>query len=95
VGWYLMSPPMRCERWTLWGNGCIDAHPDTSIDIEAPLAKWHLVSPFEHLAECQAELSREIETTHLGAKFTEDELQASISATQSQCIATDDPRLAK
>lgn len=69
VGWYLMSPPMRCEGWTLWGNGCLDARSDTAMDIEAPLAKWHVVSPFEKLADCQAERSREIKATHVGARI--------------------------
>jgi hypothetical protein len=96
ISWYLVKPPMRCERWNIWrlGSTCLEVDVDTSADLDAPLSKWHIVSPFERLVDCDAERMGAIQELQVaGAKTSPAELQNSIFATESQCIATDDPRL--
>ena len=86
VGWYLMMPPPLF-------------HSRIDIDLDAPLRKWSVYSAFDSAQEC--ELGKN-ESYHLANQKVlgdpEDDPRLHAVRDQlaaSQCISSDDPRLAK
>ncbi len=76
VGWYLMAPPYT---------------PDMKhSDINAPLAKWHIIDSYDSAAECQTspDTARKLRIT---PNLKDDPVVESMAS--SVCIETDDPRL--
>ena len=98
VGWYLMVPPsMRETNWLcgasltasvsheLFGTGdekeC--AEWAKMANTNAPLSEWHETSPFETLNACEEARGRFMA------------LPPSLPEHAAQCVASDDPRLAR
>jgi hypothetical protein len=97
VAWYLMVPPSMSEMdWTcgaslsaqayhkLFGTG--DEKECAKFkEIEAPnapISRWHEMSPFETLLDCEKAQHELLTRSRAGSP------QAG-----AQCVATDDPRL--
>ena len=97
VGWYLMVPPSMSEMdWTCGAS--LSAHAYHKLfgtgdekecakfaEIEAPnapISKWHEMSPFETLLDCEKAQHELLVRSRAGSP------QAG-----AQCVATDDPRL--
>lgn len=103
VGWYLMVPPfkpndMHRPSFTLRS---LEAR---ILNLDAPLSKWEIYVPSDSADECEASKTATLKLldqqkitgkdsaiTERGAKVILLELQLR----HSQCIASDDPRLAK
>ena len=83
LGWYLMEPPPLPDSWWLQYWPWSTAH---GWSLDAPLSHWTVRDEFETLKRCQDELTT---TRRWNAEY----LASSIEAWQ--CVATDDPRLAK
>jgi hypothetical protein len=80
AGWYLMLPPM--------GGGQI------GVDDQAPLSKWTVSSGFDTAAGCNAAQAKLIvDTMKLGKPPTLNAMRIQKAIADSQCIATNDPRL--
>jgi hypothetical protein len=97
AGWYLMVPPSMSEMdWTcgaslsafayhkLFGTGDEkDCAKFAEIEApNAPIAKWHEMSPFETLLDCEKAQHELLTRSRAGSP------QAG-----ALCVATDDPRL--
>lgn len=83
VAWYLMVPPAV-------------AHMSPPVDLEAPLSEWWLFSSHETVTECEQELVTfyKIARTELVANpGDEDDRIQFHQLENSQCVASDDPRL--
>ena len=80
VGWYLLVPP----------HG-----PNGRWDPRAPLSKWVMDGSYDTAKECDARYHRDLDLAldmkrkHLSPPDIFDEVRA------EECIAADDPRLAK
>jgi hypothetical protein len=95
AGWYLMLPPFVMDQS---GKTIVSTNPSV------PLSQWKADKPFDSAAECQkyadhepsvqAQLWRQI--VQEGMPILPQVRDTWILAnTQAQCIASDDPRLAK
>ena len=74
IGWYLMiPPPMSSDR--------------AMVDLNAPLSKWRVFSPYATARECAQGQVKYAELTKTGDKLQHRQFIA------AQCIASDDPRL--
>jgi hypothetical protein len=97
VGWYLMYAPVSEH-----------SPPDLigkEIDAHAPLNKWQVLSVFDSASQCQAMVDAarntandppppESHATEVGrVALTPDQYRERLLTTQ--CVSTDDPRLAK
>lgn len=54
------------------------------IEVDAPLSRWQVAEPFDTAAECEKRRGYEMEHN-----------KHDLPIVWAQCIATDDPRLAK
>jgi hypothetical protein len=81
LGWYLMVPPQPLAKY--WER--------------PPLSKWENVGSFDTAKECERyKNDRAFEIGEKGVQgTTETEKQLFTQFTVGQCIASDDPRLAK
>jgi len=85
VGWYLMVPPLKG-----------DSSSGYRADYDAPLSQWTVLSPFDSASPCDTQHRRDVDD---GASAMKKAPKGSFDwavaqkLTQSQCIATDDPRL--
>lgn len=93
VGWYLMLPPLRVE------GPASDPNTPVEADTKAPLSQWTIVLGFDTAKECY-DYPDHFEKILHDAKGTSGEEQRGSDAmsrywfSKSQCIATDDPRIA-
>jgi hypothetical protein len=74
VGWYLMIPPPTSSDRSM-------------VDLNAPLSKWRVFSPYGNAAECA---QGQVKYAALTGKRDILQHRQFIAA---QCIASDDPRL--
>ena len=79
MGWYLMFPP----------PGPRSPDGTTSLDYNAPISEWSSFGVFDTADECRAEMKRQNEQKLNPAD------RGRYEVPHSQCIATDDPRLAR
>jgi hypothetical protein len=92
IGWYLMTPPVLPD--TL---GDITAHR-LRAHIEMPLSQWVITQVFDTAAECEETKSPVVTNAGRllragGITANGEQMQASFA--QAQCVAGDDPRLAR
>ncbi len=83
AAWYLMLPPPL-------------AHMSPPVDFDAPLSEWRLVSVHDSVVGCVQELlaSYRLAKTELLANPTDENDRIQFNALEnSQCIASDNPRL--
>jgi len=82
VGWYLMLPPVK----------------QGTIHTEAPLGKWEVNEAFESAERCnqgrKSNLNDAVQQLKNPASDALDRITA-MDFLKAQCIASDDPRLAK
>jgi hypothetical protein len=86
-GWYLMLPPIIRD-----GQGGF------TVLFDAPLSKWIVNTSFEQAADCdQLQRGFVMDSGKKTRRFASHTFEWAETArlTQAQCIATDDPRLAK
>jgi hypothetical protein len=95
VGWYLVIPPMEGTR----------QHP--TFDTKAPLSHWPVFKSFDSAQQCETALDQysELEPqipAHLHRQGEDSDnldyievMRMAERVTLGQCIASDDPRLAK
>lgn len=79
VGWYLMAPPLNS---------------DLKVNYHALLSQWVLVASYDRAAECEKERTRRLKQA--AAEPIKDSTTALLEfseASNSVCIASDDPRL--
>jgi hypothetical protein len=90
LGWYLLSPPPHADP----KSG--DVSP-VLIDADRPLSEWKIAQSFSSAGECQAYLKDWIIEQRLKAdslpKPTASEAFELNIRSNSQCVASDDPRL--
>ena len=91
LGWYLLSPLPRAAP-----NG--SAVPQSLVDADRPLREWTKARSFETAGECQAYLKnwiieQRLETEKLPKPVAPSALLELNTRSQSQCVASDDPRL--
>jgi hypothetical protein len=85
LGWYLLLPPGQTG-----GGG------DVVVDAEAPIGRWKSSHAYDSAAEC--ERAKESMLKSLGAlaeSKNRGERTTLTALPLSQCVASDDPRLAK
>jgi hypothetical protein len=97
VGWYLMTPPITLK-------GLADPKA-TLIDGSAPISQWSQESSFDSAEKCEQERKAEeqlaTEALQQNPHLLDDRAKYGLQAMDfllkrsAQCIATDDPRLAK
>jgi hypothetical protein len=97
-GWYLLTPPMKGDPW-----GCASQKPKAvercarlSIDQDAPLARWGQLGAFDTAGSCEdgrGEMIGRVTTRIDLDKADVDTWVTILKTIQSQCVATDDPRL--
>jgi hypothetical protein len=86
VGWYLMVPQV------------INTTGGYLADFNSPLSRWAVNSVFDSASECdpmQTGVVLKGQSDMKKAPIRSMEWAIAQSLTQAQCIATDDPRLAK
>jgi hypothetical protein len=85
IGWNLMVPPPVL-------------HSSPPVDLDAPLSKWSLFSIRDSANECERRLVafyKLAKTELLASPADERDRIRFYQLENSQCIASDDPRLAK
>ena len=83
VAWYLMVPPSV-------------PHSSPPVDLNAPLSKWRLFSIHDSAAECEQGLVAfyKVAKTELVANPADERDRIQFYQLEnSQCVASDDPRL--
>jgi uncharacterized protein YfaP (DUF2135 family) len=83
VGWYLMVPPPV-------------PHSSVPVDLDAPLSKWRFFSTHDSAAQCEQGLVAfyKLAKTELAANPADERDRIQFYQLEnSQCIASDDPRL--
>ena len=83
VGWYLMVPPPV-------------PHSSVPVDLDAPLSKWRFFSSHDSAAQCEQGLVAfyKLAKTELAANPADERDRIQFYQLEnSQCIASDDPRL--
>ncbi len=84
VGWYLMMPPIPPKGST----------PMVGVDAQAPLSKWTVSSGFDTAAACHVAHGKLLDdAAKLGNPKELEVIRIQVAMADSQCIATDDPRL--
>jgi hypothetical protein len=71
LGWYLMTAPF------------VGPANDRRIDPKVPLSEWHILGPYDSLAECER---RRLD-------FTRSANPSSPEGQSFACVATNDPRI--
>jgi len=82
MGWYLMVPPPKVDGPLL-------------VDLNAPLSKWTVYSPYETAAECtegHVVFGETIRKNRAKEPTQQNRMQYQ-QVTSAQCIASNDPRL--
>ncbi len=87
VGWYLMTPIPQMNLATGEPN------PNT-VATKMPLKYWEIADTFDSAKECKA-ARLALWESYRKEIHDHPHSYASLAAIASQCIATDDPRLAK
>ena|SRR5260370_41900452 len=89
VGWYLLNPPVYINTYS--GNVT-----KGFTNINAPLSQW-TSSAFGTAAACEAELASRQAIDQQGTAQAKDSVSVALhkSISLMQCVASDDPRLAK
>jgi hypothetical protein len=82
VGWYLMVPPLGRPK-----------NSNYYVDGGAPYYKWTVLLEFDDLTQCQERRDLEIQDGEDGLKNRPTGDLRAMVETESECIATDDPRL--
>jgi hypothetical protein len=94
VGWYLMIPPIEFESQAITSN--------VHVSSDAPFSKWEMSGSFDTAKECDAarlaigspsDSRHELSGGNDAAKAVHEKAYIEIAKGNSQCIATDDPRL--
>ncbi len=91
LGWFLLSPLPRADPKS-------GSPSPTLVDAERPLHEWTRTKSFQTAGECQAYLKnwvieQHLETEKLPKPAPAQALLELNTRSQSQCIASDDPRL--
>jgi hypothetical protein len=88
IGWYLMAPPQY-----VFPSG----HGTTKVEKDAPMDKWDTYQVFDTADACKLQLEAWQEGAIKRLKHHRDFDQTLIDNQSffAQCIASDDPRLAK
>jgi hypothetical protein len=84
VGWYLMTPPLSHSiRF--------------EVDDQAPLREWTVMQAFDKASDCEDYRFRSQERHKRDAVSTPTNMHQTfaVGMMDSQCIETNDPRLAK
>ena len=79
VGWYLLTPRLG---------------PDGKLQTDAPYARWYYNGSYDTAAQCEDERDTLATTTKVQGTV-EERRKFHKAFAESQCISTDDPRLAK
>jgi len=96
VGWYLMIPPIE------FGSQAITSNVHVSSD--APFSKWEMSGSFDTAKECDAarlaigspsDSRHQLSGGNDAAQVVHEKSFLELAKRYSQCVATDDPRLAK
>jgi hypothetical protein len=98
LGWYLMVPPSLADGSWICGDGFTGvaarrvfgteqikktcAIRANTANVNAPLAEWHEIRPFETLDACQEAKNKLYDAARAGSPVD-----------GAECVATDDPRL--
>ncbi len=89
VGWYFIMPPARTSP-----KGIVN------MNIKAPLSRWQIVGRFDSIKDCNEysdelrKMTREAENPNISpVEKRIEEGTMNILLANSQCIATDDPRI--
>ncbi len=103
VGWYLMLPPFKPIN-TLPPAFTLDSLEARVLNTEAPLSQWEIYQACDSADECEAAktatlklidqeklLGKDGALTERGGRV----IYMWFQLRHSQCIASDDPRLAK
>ena len=83
VSWYLMVPPPI-------------AHSSVPVDLDAPLSKWRIFSSHDSAAQCEQGLVafyKAAKTELIANPADERDRTQFYQLENSQCVASDDPRL--
>jgi hypothetical protein len=80
LGWYLMTPPLRS--------------PGGDLEPDAPIARWRSAHAYDSAAECEKAKESFVKSAKHEAPVDSDKLFSG-AILHSQCIASDDPRLAQ
>jgi hypothetical protein len=91
LGWYLLSPLPRADPKSGSASGVL-------VDADRPLREWEIRKTFSTAGECQAYLKnwiieQRLETERLPKPAPAQALLELNTRSDSQCIASDDPRL--
>jgi len=88
TGWYLMTPPLTYDG----------PRYGFTVQSDAPLSKWVVTDAADSASECEQghyALVKDSGKTMDKARPHSNEWANAIAYAQSQCIASNDPRLAK
>jgi hypothetical protein len=80
VGWYLMTPPLRS--------------PGGELEPDAPIARWRSAHAYDSAGECEKAKESFIKSAERETSAESDKLFSG-AILQSQCVASDDPRLGR
>jgi hypothetical protein len=91
LGWYLLSPLPRADPKSGSGSGVL-------VDADRPLREWRIRKSFPTAGECQEYLNnwiieQRLEAEKLPKPAPSQALLELNTRSNSQCIASDDPRL--
>jgi hypothetical protein len=84
LGWYFMLPPL--------------AEGGASLNLNAPIGSWKIYQSFDLADQCERALLKYQRVgfqKFLARGANDSEKVVGLSLANGQCIATDDPRLAK
>ena len=81
LGWYLMTPPLHS--------------PGGELELDAPIARWRSAHAYDSANECEKAREAFVKSTRGEEGAVERDKRFSGAILQSQCIASDDPRLAR
>jgi len=103
VGWYLMVPPFKPNSMPQ-PSFTLPSLEARVLNIDAPLSKWEIYVASDSADECEADKTETVKllnqktitgkdgaVTERGSKV----ILLAIQLRHAQCIASDDPRLAK
>jgi hypothetical protein len=93
VGWYLMLLPLRVE------GPASDPNPPVEADTKAPLSEWKIILGFDTAEQCYDYPDHMKEMFHKQAERDGKDVKGTDAMSnywfdKSQCVATDDPRIA-
>ena len=91
LGWYLLSPPPRTDPKSGGTSPVL-------VDVDRPLRDWKIAKSFAGAGECRAYLKdwiikQQLEAENLPKPTPAKALLELNTRSNSQCIASEDPRL--